>query len=185
MVRTADDAVEWFRQHTEVDGLGVDTPTAWSGGLAGWRPADHRLCAWYPDVRGSVQSPNGLRGAVAINGIYVIRHLRESWPDLCVTEAHPKVLFYALSDKVYKTVDAECHAELLRRWCGLEDPPQLSKKKGDDHDRDALLAALAARRWREEWKLDLHRLGFGGQRADLLHPAGPTAYAWPPWHARP
>ena len=180
-VETADEAVKWFEKHEGVDGLGVDTATAWSGGSGGWRPADTWLREHYRAVESSVSAPNFLSGSFAINGIYVISCLRERRPDLKVTEAHPKVLFCALSDKVYKEVGAADHEEWLRHWCGLEDPPRLSKKKGDDHDRDALLAALAAWRWRTgEWTLDLHKEVLDQFPVPkLLHPAGTTVYAWP------
>lgn len=47
---------------------GIDTLTAWCGGPAGWRAADLWLKKTYPEVQGSVASPNSLFGAMSLGG---------------------------------------------------------------------------------------------------------------------
>ena len=75
-------------------GLGIDTLTCWSTGPSGWRPADHWLRRHYRDVQNSVVAPNSLYGAMSLSGMASLVAVRQAFPDIFVTETHPKVLYY-------------------------------------------------------------------------------------------
>lgn len=180
-VSTVEEACEWFsatalRRALPVVAFGVDTLTTWSTGHAGFRPADRYLRAKYPAVQNSVIAPNSLYGAMAVNGMAAILRMRAQWPDLQIVEAHPKVLFHALSRRVYdfKGSKAELHELLARRF--KLTPATLAQ---NDHEYDAIISAVSA--WKGacgEWTRDLHREPTV-EGESLVHPAGPTAFWWP------
>lgn len=88
--------INWLTSGAEpLLGLGIDTLTLWSTGKSGWRPADLELRKRYKGVRNSVLPPNFLSGAMSLNGMMVMLSLRREFPDLTVSEAHPKVLYFA------------------------------------------------------------------------------------------
>lgn len=178
-VATANDAIGWFRdrcREREPIALGVDTLTMWSTGPAGWRPADRALKAAYPAVDTSVTAPNSLYGAMAINGVAVVMTLHRTFTSMKITETHPKVLYFALTDSPYDFEhDREQMVHRLVQWAGLKpcDVP-------DDHAWDALLSAFAARQWDTgQWLHDLHLLP--SSEGELLIPAHRTTahFAWP------
>lgn len=162
--------------------VGIDTLTVWNNGHAGWRPADLFLRETCPKVRNSVKSSNELRGAMCLNGAIVLRHLRQKWPELHVTEAHPGVLFYRLFKH-------PCGRRTPERWTQLlahlgvnrpEDQPRPA------HEFDAILGAYAA--WQGlagNWKIDLHASNdesvkqFRQQCGEDIPFDGPTHYWWP------
>ncbi len=158
---TANDAINWFmeryNEHSQTSEvvMGVDTLTLWSTGPAGWRPADIALREIYPLVIQSIQAPNTLRGAMPINGAAVVRVLGQTTPQLRVTETHPKVLYYALTNQEYD-FPGENNAmnHELQQWIGIELPAINS-----DHEWDAVISAYVARQWATgEWTFDLHQL---------------------------
>lgn len=131
-VDAASDVLKWFLCQNRIArlgpavGIGVDTLTYWSGGNSGWRNADIHLRGTYPDVAGSVASANSLYGSMGLNGMFVLRKLREENDDLYVTETHPKVLYRALVRKQYASYpqqkptkseeEVERWRELRKRW---------------------------------------------------------------------
>lgn len=158
---TAYDAINWFTdrynahsQPSEVL-MGVDTLTLWSTGPAGWRPADILLREIYPFVIHSIQAPNALRGAMPINGAAVVRVLGERIPQLRVTETHPKVLYYALTNQPYDYPgENNAMIQQLQEWVGIE-----LNEIDSDHEWDALISAYVARQWETgQWTFDLHQL---------------------------
>lgn len=106
-VDAASDVLKWFLCQNRIArlgpavGIGVDTLTYWSGGNSGWRKADIHLRDIYPDVKGSVASANSLYGSMGLNGMFVLRRLRDRNQCLYVTETHPKVLHRALFCEPY------------------------------------------------------------------------------------
>jgi len=84
----------------EIIATGIDTLTAWSRGDSGWRRADHTLSGEYSEVRRSVVSANSMSGSMALNGALLLSWLRTRRDKGGkVTEAHPKVLYYALHER--------------------------------------------------------------------------------------
>ena len=159
------------------DGLlavGVDTLTCWGTGASGWRPADRWLRARYPEVRASVAAPNSLYGSMSLGGMAVLLGLRGRQPELLVTEAHPKVLCWALWHRRH---DYAVEARQMDADLGLALGADLCS--ANDHEWDAAASALAAlHALLDDWPRDLHTLdpADGGR---LVHPCGPTRYVWP------
>ena len=95
-LQTAEDVVRSILGGERPMGLGVDTLTCWGTGHSGWRPADCWLRDRYCTVKDSIVAPNSLYGAMSLNGMAVLLTVRQAFPDIFVTETHPKVLYYAL-----------------------------------------------------------------------------------------
>ncbi len=104
-VDTVEDAVASILNIETLLGLGVDTLTCWGTGPHGWRPADRWLRHRYPKVQKSVVAPNSLYGAMSLNGMAALVAARQAFPDVFVTETHPKVLYYAQFNECYSFKD--------------------------------------------------------------------------------
>ena len=106
-LHSAEDVVQSILGSEEPLGLGIDTLTCWSTGHSGWRPADRwlRQHPHYRAVRRSIIAPGGLAGAMSINGMAVVAAVRRAFPDIFVTETHPKVLCYRLCKRRYDYSD--------------------------------------------------------------------------------
>jgi hypothetical protein len=164
---------------------GIDTLTAWSSGDSGWRLADLRLRKKYKEVLASVDNPNHINGSMCLNGALLLRWLSQrADKGGAVTEAHPKVLYYALRKQRHPWSDAgdapAASPADAARWlideCGILEYPQdlAGSLASCDHKFDALLGALSALRGlNKEWTTDLHA------NADAVHPFGQTHYWWP------
>ena len=100
-VETAQNVLNRLLEFDNLIGIGVDTLTQWSTGKSGWRNADLTLRAKYPVVQKSVTPPNSLYGSMALNGMSVLIKLKQYKPSIRITEAHPKVLFHALTGSKY------------------------------------------------------------------------------------
>ena len=100
-LRTTEHAIRWITEGDSPNGMGIDTLTVWSTGSCGWRPADRYLREKYPAVKNSILSPNGLLAAMVANGMALVGTLRVIWPDLVVSETHPKVLYFVLTGSLY------------------------------------------------------------------------------------
>ena len=154
--------------------VGVDTLTAWSTGPSGWRPADRWLRARYPEARSSVAAPNSLYGSMSLGGMAVLLALRDRQPGVLVTEAHPKVLQWALWHRRY---DYGVEGRQMDADLGLALGVDL--RTANDHEWDAAASALAAlHALRDDWPRDLHALDpADGER--IVRPCGPARYVWP------
>lgn len=106
----------------------------WAFSRTRCRPLDN------PRIRsGTVQTPNSLRGAALVQGAMFVYRLREKFPGVPVTEAHPKAVALALGGW-----DA---ARVLAFGC---------PEDAEEHERDAYMAAIAAREgFTGRWKRDL------------------------------
>lgn len=174
-VETAEDALQWLLEAGSPLGCGIDTLTAWATGKSGMRPADSYLRDQYLAVRLSVVPPNSLYGSMALGGAAVALPLLERWPDLVVSETHPKVLYYALSGKKYDwEEDRSGMTDLLSAGLGCRLPHLRT-----DHEWDALISAYAvgqglAGRWTKDLLKLPTRLG-----SRLVWPLAKTRYFWP------
>jgi predicted nuclease with RNAse H fold len=182
VVSCADEAVEWLeKMPAPVEAAGVDAPLWWSSAASGERNADRYLrnrlkSAGAKDVGGTVQSTNSLRGAVLIQGALLATALRRRWPELPITEAHPKALLKAQWPDASKNGPP---------WEKIAERFRLDGREPSDDERkderDALLAAVAAREGSTgQWTRDLalcERLR-GEQDPDAV-PWRPVHYWWP------
>ena len=147
-------------------GVGVDAPLWWSSGPSGARKADQWLRGRYPPARNSVMFVNSIFGGVLIQGFLFAAELRQRFPNLRVTEAHPKLLLHARQREF----------GALAQDFGLTVDPQIMREDNDDR-RDAVIAALAAREgFGGRWKRDLACL------PPILGEQGPTDRSLAPVH---
>jgi len=126
---------------TQIKAAGIDSPLFWV--TDGERKADNivrreirRLGA--VNAAGTVQQVNSLRGACLSQGLMVAHLLRRSFPDMRITESHPKALLWLL-----KIASAQHHvADIgISHLSGLIESESCNVS---DHERDAVLGAVAA-----------------------------------------
>ena len=100
---------------------------------------------------------------------------RREFPEVFVTETHPKILYYALCREPYdyQGSNKTLMNTRLGRWLGVDVAPRNS------HEWDAAISALAVVRGRDgSWSSDLHALP-ADHHGRLIRPCGDTAYMWP------
>ncbi|MEO3413525.1 hypothetical protein AAFO92_02585 [Roseovarius sp. CAU 1744] len=166
---SVDDAVAFVRcffKNFEPMGVGIDAPLWWSGGEGGGRQVDRLIRKRYSISSGTVQSSNSLRGAAVVQAPLLIERLRAIYPNLFVTEAHPKAYLRGP------------HKNDLGYLRGLDfgshDPDD------DDHQRDAILAAIAAREGQlHRWKFDLSLIRQPEEQDPKTYWLAPVHYFWP------
>jgi len=133
-VSSVDEATDWIFGLGHPNGVGIDCPLWWSSGRGGGRKADQ----WLRDQEGinpaTVQSANSLQGAVLVQGIMLAMLMRERYPGIPITEAHPKALLQFLDLHESDWDEVRQHFKPLEGSA----PPS-------EHERDALLAAVAIR----------------------------------------
>jgi hypothetical protein len=110
---------------------------------------------------------NSLQGAVVVQGVLLAMRLREEAPGLSITETHPKALLKALK------IEGQPWKVIADLFCIDGAEPD------NEHKRDALLSAVAAREGaRKVWRdLSVDR------GPSELDPKtiwfGPITYWWP------
>jgi predicted nuclease with RNAse H fold len=141
-----DAAVDTISKHvgSVPGGIGVDAPLWWTSGGGGLRKADRWIRDKYGLHHRHVQAVNSLWGSVLAQGIMLVARMREVFPDVNVTETHPKAVLKALGREPWTAYFAALPTDLT-----LDSKP--------DHERDAVISAVAARE------------GFEGQRTKSLH----------------
>ena len=149
---------------------GIDVPLLWNrkGNNKGWRKVDsvlRRELARTDGPSDRVLTTNSLQGAIAIQGVLLVRHLSEAW-ELKITESHPKALEHLLT----KTKQSPMVRSLTK---GLSSAP------GPDDERDATLSAVSAwaairKRSSPHWQ-NLYDLDNG-----LFNPSGIPVSYWMP-----
>jgi len=182
-VDNAECAIKWFEDVCEKYGvvptsLGIDTLTVLAMGRSANRPADLILRSMYPVVVKSVCSPNSLYGSMGLNGVSVAIALLEKWPDLAITETHPKVLYHCLTKKL-ELHDWDNNAGIMKQrlqeWMGVG-----AFDMQDDNAWDAAISAYAARQWSEgKWTRNLHNENVRGMRIVHHIGCGQACFAWP------
>jgi hypothetical protein len=134
------DALACVSSGDTLRGAGIDSPLYWTP--RGERAADGRVrqsiqeCG-APHAAGTVQHPNSLRGACVVQGPTMALLLRRRFPDIQITEAHPKALLWVLglanSQRRAEEVSVADLSAFVR--CNAV---------ACEHERDAVLAAVAA-----------------------------------------
>lgn len=167
-----DEAVQWFRNLA--GGIvpcaaGIDTYLSWATGRCGWRPMDTHLRKAYPSVQHSVFASNSAAGSMAVQGMAMAMRLRTLWPDMHLNEAHPKVVYHALTNLPYQ-FGGQMVSWLVSQ-VNATNPPAIT----NEHEWDALISAWATLSGVDgKWSTDLMVSSPG-----LLQPAGPVSYFWP------
>jgi predicted nuclease with RNAse H fold len=106
-----------------------------------------------------------LRGAVLVQGMMLAYRVREVFANVPITEAHPKALRRALN--------LMSRPSVVRRF-GLK-----GGAPTDEHQRDAVLAAVAAKMgFSGYWKMDLRHIDPGELVPQQMW-FGPVNYFWP------
>lgn len=173
-LKTVEQVIEILESIESLIGIGVDTLTCWSTGDSGWRPADRWLRIKYPQVKNSIVSPNGLYGSMGLNGMAVLFFMKKLYPDLFITETHPKILFWFLTRERY---DYSKNKDLMDKHLRLILEVSLAPK--NEHEWDAAISAYAAlSSLKGIWKRNLHELPAKDDER-IISACGKTYYFWP------
>lgn len=170
VVSSVDEAIKFFRGHVGNDrpsAVGIDAPLWWSSGPSGGRKVDSLLRLRYSLSGGQVQAPNSLRGAAVLQAAMLIVRLREAYPDISVTETHPKALLSGVFGGSFTT---------FARKFGLSSTPKT------EHERDAVIGATAARQaWSTDraWTNDLSLDRYPTEQDPKSYWLSPVSYFWP------
>jgi predicted nuclease with RNAse H fold len=165
----ADAAIEIFNGETDSSpcGVGVDAPLWWSSGKSSDRAADKWLRHQYGLGGGQVQTANSLRGAAVVQAVMFVQRIRERFPQVSVTETHPKALWVALRLGTWD--------EFCRRF-SIHAPI----RSHQEHQRDAVLGAVAAREGFEgRWSHDLASNRLESEQDPAEYWLAPIHYFWP------
>jgi predicted nuclease with RNAse H fold len=166
-VDCADEAVAFVKSNVgvEISGVGVDAPLWWSSGRSSDRLADQWLRKRYGLSAGEVQPANSLRGAALVQATMFVLRLREAVPAVRVTEVHPKALLKILG------------CDGIQTLLGRSDVPDTWRS---EHERDAVIAAVAAREGFEgRWTHDLSLVRSPSEQDPSTSWVGPIRYFWP------
>jgi predicted nuclease with RNAse H fold len=166
-VGCVDEAVDFFLENLKETpgGAGIDAPLWWSSGPAGDRYADQWLRKTCRLSGGEVQAVNSLRGAALVQAAMLVLRLREHFPALPVTESHPKAIL------------KHPHAG---GWNAFAEQHQLAESFTNEHERDALIAAVAAREgFGGRWKNDLSTVRNSSEQDPKRYWLAPVHYYWP------
>lgn len=135
------DVLEIFGPLPQIGGIGIDSPLFWTP--SGRRHVDFVVreaikAAGAPNVGGTVQQVNSLRGACITQGVVAAHLLRRAVPGVRITEAHPKALLWLI-----KVASAKCRV-LDITMVHLAKFFTCEATVLTEHERDAALGALAA-----------------------------------------
>lgn len=168
-VSSAREAAEWIQGTPQ--GAGIDAPMWLSSAKRGDRRADHWLrCRYGNTSPGKVLAINSLYGAVLAQGAMFAVELRRRFSDLPITEAHPGLFLRAR----FPSVDERQRFDELKRHFGIQAASEIS-----DHERDAVIAALAAREgFSGCWPRDLALNRLPAEQDPATYWLAPMHYWW-------
>ena len=163
-VSSVDQAVKRIEAKGEPLGLGIDAPMWWSAREGGGRKVEEVLRRRYMLSSGTVQTANSLQGAALVGGALLACRVRRSFPNVRITESHPKALMLAfnLGEK-----DFAKEYGLSVAW-------------ENEHERDAAIAAVCAREGFEgRWPGDFAKERYDLEEDPEKYWLGPMRYFWP------
>jgi len=166
-VGCADEAVQTLVRHLQLNpaGVGVDAPLWWSSGHSSDRRADRWLRTRYHLPGGRVQAANSLRGAALVQGVMFVYRARQRFPEVNVTETHPKALLTALG---------------LNDWNSFCSRFSVMAEIENVHERDAVISAVAAREgFERRWLNDLSVSRDESEQDPSGYWLAPIHYFWP------
>jgi predicted nuclease with RNAse H fold len=145
-------------------GIGIDAPMWWSSARSGDRKVDQWLRETYGLSGGQVQTANSLRGAALVQGAMFAHRIREIYPDVPITETHPKALLTALK--------ASNKGSFEDRF-GVLFP-------SNEHIRDAIVSAIVAREgFSKSTSVDLSESRSLSEQDPKRYWLKPIHYLWP------
>ncbi|MCY3783289.1 MAG: hypothetical protein OXG79_05840 [Chloroflexi bacterium] len=168
-VSSAHEAAEWIQGTPQ--GAGIDAPMWLSSAKRGDRKADRWLRCKYGNASpGKVLAINSLYGAVLAQGAMFAVELRCCFPELSITESHPGLFLRAWGCRF----DEPKRFDELKRCFGIHAKPGIS-----DHERDAVIAALAAREgFSGCWRRDLALKRLPEEQDPATYWLAPMHYWW-------
>lgn len=156
------EGLKWFEARPRA--IGVDAPLWWCARPGGGRRADQWLRDTYRIDSGTVQSVNSLKGAAIAQAPLFIERARQRFGPIPVTETHPKALLRALR------ID----------WPTFQTRFGISGEVSDEHQRDAVIGAVAAREaFSSRWCLDLANDRYPEEQDPSTYWLAPIHYFWP------
>ena len=178
-VDCAEEAVEEVDKRVQhiPSGVGVDAPLWWPFGRSSLREADKWIRESLKKTGCSVSTVapvNYLQGAAIAQGLMFVQLLRKRYPSVPVTEAHPKAVLCVLGKSAWLNYFDLLPPENKPVAINLSDEP--------DNERDALIAAVAAREGFEgRWLRDLTRTPAPSpsEQHPSHHWISPIHYFWP------
>jgi len=173
-LQTAEVVIRLLEDLPPIVAFGVDTLTCWGTGYSALRPADRWLRKHYVAVQNRIVAPNGLYGAMGLNGMAVLMAVKLKFPNVLITETHPKVLYWHLSGQMYDYKNGKVSMDqMLSNFLELDVTP------ANEHEWDAALSTHAALKGATgQWRLDLHsHQTMNGEC--IVSPCGKTHYFWP------
>jgi predicted nuclease with RNAse H fold len=166
-VDCADEAIHMIIEQTKVKplGIGVDAPLWWSSGRSSDRQADRWLRKRYRLSGGQVQTANSLQGAALIQGVMFVYRIRQLFPEVNVTETHPKAILKALALPDMEAFSRRFSVKMISK---------------NEHERDAVISAVAAREgFEHRWPHDLTLARNATEQDPLSYWLAPIHYFWP------
>lgn len=153
--------------------VGIDAPLFWRAD--GDRVVDSALRQKVVALGGhggTVNHVNSLRGACLVQGMIIATLLRRKWPELRLTESHPKAMLWMLKIAGLGMPVEEITLATLNQFFIGGDLIEVS-----DHERDAALGALSA------WAMANKAEGWNNlypQEKDPISPLDPPPEYWMP-----
>ena len=164
----------------EIIAIGIDSPLFWS--FRGDRTVDGivRGAVKSKDcgtASGTVQNVNSLRGACLAQGILAAHLMREAFPEVQITESHPKALLWLLGLATRDVPVDSIKAKDLHAFVTFPSNGDVS-----EHQRDAALGAYAA--WAMASPCDRWTNLFTREPWPFV-PVPPVGYWMPKWDGEP
>ncbi len=184
---SVDDAVcKIFSEIPEnnVLGMGIDAPMWWSSKPGGGRKSDDLIRKNVIEKR-TVFSGNSLQGAALIGGMLLALRIREKYPQVKITESHPKALLQTLIKKETGEITIEdLNVEMPKMRQRFPEMFQISDGwPSNEDEQDAAVASVCARegitgRWKTDLAKDKYRYCESEQNPEEYF-LKPMHYFWP------
>jgi hypothetical protein len=166
-------AIDEARAGTEIAAAGIDAPMFWTS--SGDRRVDAYVRTTICDLgasSGTVGHVSSLRGTCLVQGMLAAMMLRERYPKLPVSEAHPKATLWMLREATRQRRASSVTSRDLAKYFETS-----QQEAATDHERDAALGALGA------WAMAHHATKWRdirGLDTDAITPLGEPVGYWVP-----
>ncbi|MCY4101512.1 MAG: hypothetical protein OXF46_11445 [Rhodobacteraceae bacterium] len=165
-------------------GMGIDAPMWWSSKLGGGRKSDI-LIRKNVIEKSTVLSGNSLSGAALIGGMLLALRIREKYPQVKITESHPKALLQTLIKKeTGEITKKDLKNEMPKMRQKFPEMYQISNGwPSNEDEQDAAVASVCARegitgRWKTDLAKDKYRYCELEQNPEEYF-LKPMHYFWP------